>query len=126
MCKAVNGLELVILHSEEPLSMTEACSSLVCSITPFMFISVSPLKLAPLLTLYLLFPLQLVYEFFLRFLESPDFQPNIAKKYIDQKFVMQVRIFLANSQFKYIKYKPELLVVRLTSHLCRVVAPRTI
>lgn len=35
--------------------------------------------------------LQLVYEFFLRFLESPDFQPNIAKKYIDQKFVMQVR-----------------------------------
>ncbi|KAG8000401.1 Serine/threonine-protein phosphatase 2A 56 kDa regulatory subunit delta isoform [Nibea albiflora] len=32
--------------------------------------------------------LQLVYEFFLRFLESPDFQPNIAKKYIDQKFVM--------------------------------------
>lgn len=34
---------------------------------------------------------QLVYEFFLRFLESPDFQPNIAKKYIDQKFVMSVR-----------------------------------
>lgn len=33
---------------------------------------------------------QLVYEFFLRFLESLDFQPNIAKKYIDQKFVMQV------------------------------------
>lgn len=35
---------------------------------------------------------QLVYEFFLRFLESPDFQPNIAKKYIDQKFVLQVRL----------------------------------
>lgn len=34
---------------------------------------------------------QLVYEFFLRFLESPDFQPNVAKKYIDQKFVMSVR-----------------------------------
>ncbi|XP_051951617.1 serine/threonine-protein phosphatase 2A 56 kDa regulatory subunit gamma isoform-like isoform X2 [Xyrauchen texanus] len=34
--------------------------------------------------------LQLVYEFFLRFLESPDFQPNIAKKYIEQKFVMQL------------------------------------
>uniref|UniRef100_A0A8C2MST5 Serine/threonine-protein phosphatase 2A 56 kDa regulatory subunit n=1 Tax=Cricetulus griseus TaxID=10029 RepID=A0A8C2MST5_CRIGR len=32
--------------------------------------------------------LQLVYEFFLRFLESPDFQPNIAKKYIDQKLVL--------------------------------------
>lgn len=38
----------------------------------------------------LLFP-QLVYEFFLRFLESPDFQPNVAKKYIDQKFVLSVR-----------------------------------
>ncbi|XP_051500313.1 serine/threonine-protein phosphatase 2A 56 kDa regulatory subunit gamma isoform isoform X2 [Myxocyprinus asiaticus] len=34
--------------------------------------------------------LQLVYEFFLRFLESPDFQPNIAKKYIEQKFVLQL------------------------------------
>lgn len=34
--------------------------------------------------------LQLVYEFFLRFLESPDFQPNLAKKYIDQKFVLQL------------------------------------
>ncbi|KAB0369044.1 hypothetical protein FD755_019049 [Muntiacus reevesi] len=32
----------------------------------------------------------LVYEFFLRFLESADFQPNIAKKYIDQKFVLQL------------------------------------
>lgn len=37
-------------------------------------------------------PLQLVYEFFLRFLESPDFQPNIAKKYIDQKFVLAVSL----------------------------------
>lgn len=34
--------------------------------------------------------LQLVYEFFLRFLESPDFQPSVAKNYIDQKFVLQV------------------------------------
>ena len=33
---------------------------------------------------------QLVYEFFLRVLESPEFQPTIAKKYIDQKFVLQV------------------------------------
>ncbi|CAF0758161.1 unnamed protein product [Didymodactylos carnosus] len=33
---------------------------------------------------------QIVYEFFLRFLESLDFQPNIAKKYIDQKFVLQM------------------------------------
>lgn len=34
--------------------------------------------------------LQLVYEFYLRFLESPDFQPSIAKRYIDQKFVLQL------------------------------------
>lgn len=34
--------------------------------------------------------LQLVYEFFLRFLESSDFQPTIGKKVIDQKFVLQV------------------------------------
>ncbi|XP_061915342.1 serine/threonine-protein phosphatase 2A 56 kDa regulatory subunit delta isoform [Entelurus aequoreus] len=34
--------------------------------------------------------LQLVYEFFLRLLESPDFQPNIAKKYMDQNFVMSL------------------------------------
>ncbi|XP_027726762.1 serine/threonine-protein phosphatase 2A 56 kDa regulatory subunit alpha isoform [Vombatus ursinus] len=34
--------------------------------------------------------IQLVYEFFLRFLESPDFQPSIAKRCIDQKFVQQL------------------------------------
>uniref|UniRef100_A0AAQ4PT02 Serine/threonine protein phosphatase 2A regulatory subunit n=1 Tax=Gasterosteus aculeatus aculeatus TaxID=481459 RepID=A0AAQ4PT02_GASAC len=34
--------------------------------------------------------LQLVYEFFLRFLESPDFQPSMAKRYVDQKFVLQL------------------------------------
>lgn len=34
--------------------------------------------------------IQLVYEFFLRFLESPDFQPSMAKRYVDQKFVLQV------------------------------------
>ncbi|KAF4532338.1 hypothetical protein B566_EDAN003641 [Ephemera danica] len=34
--------------------------------------------------------LQLVYEFFLRFLESPDFQPSVAKRHIDQKFVLQL------------------------------------
>jgi len=36
--------------------------------------------------------LQLVYEVFLRFLESPDFQPNVVKKFIDQKFVLSVSI----------------------------------
>lgn len=34
--------------------------------------------------------LQLVYELFLRFLESPDFQPTIAKRYIDQQFLLQL------------------------------------
>jgi len=34
--------------------------------------------------------LQLVYEFFLRCLESPDFTPSLVKKYIDQKFVLQL------------------------------------
>uniref|UniRef100_A0A0B7APN7 Serine/threonine protein phosphatase 2A regulatory subunit n=1 Tax=Arion vulgaris TaxID=1028688 RepID=A0A0B7APN7_9EUPU len=34
--------------------------------------------------------LQIVYEFFLRFLEAPDFQPNTAKRYIDQKFILQL------------------------------------
>uniref|UniRef100_A0A674NF13 Protein phosphatase 2 regulatory subunit B'beta n=1 Tax=Takifugu rubripes TaxID=31033 RepID=A0A674NF13_TAKRU len=34
--------------------------------------------------------LQLVYEFFLRFLESLDFQPSMAKRYVDQKFVLQL------------------------------------
>ncbi|XP_036438107.1 serine/threonine-protein phosphatase 2A 56 kDa regulatory subunit alpha isoform isoform X2 [Colossoma macropomum] len=34
--------------------------------------------------------MQVVYEFFLRFLENPDFQPSTAKRYIDQKFVLQL------------------------------------
>ena len=35
-------------------------------------------------------PLQLVYAFFLRFLESPDLQTSIAKRYIDQSFVLYI------------------------------------
>lgn len=34
--------------------------------------------------------LQIVYEFFLRFVESPDFNTNIGKRYIDQSFVLSV------------------------------------
>ncbi|ORE22281.1 protein phosphatase 2A regulatory B subunit [Rhizopus microsporus] len=34
--------------------------------------------------------LQIVYEFFLRFLESPEFNINYAKKYIDHKFINQL------------------------------------
>ncbi|GCC33479.1 serine/threonine-protein phosphatase 2A 56 kDa regulatory subunit epsilon isoform [Chiloscyllium punctatum] len=41
--------------------------------------------------------LQLVYEFFIRFLESQEFQPSIAKKYVDQKFVLQL-LELFNSE----------------------------
>lgn len=37
--------------------------------------------------------LQLVYEFFLRFLESSDFQPTYGKKVIEQRFVLQVIFF---------------------------------
>jgi serine/threonine-protein phosphatase 2A regulatory subunit B' len=36
--------------------------------------------------------LSIVYEFFLRFLESPEFQPNTGKKCIDQKFVSSVSV----------------------------------
>jgi serine/threonine-protein phosphatase 2A regulatory subunit B' len=31
-----------------------------------------------------------VYELFLRFLESPDFQPNVAKRFIDSQFVLRL------------------------------------
>lgn len=34
--------------------------------------------------------LQLVYELFLRWLESPNFQPTTAKKFIDSKFLIQM------------------------------------
>jgi serine/threonine-protein phosphatase 2A regulatory subunit B' len=37
--------------------------------------------------------LQTVYEFFLRFIECQDFNTNIAKKYVDQKFVVEVARF---------------------------------
>jgi Protein phosphatase 2A regulatory B subunit (B56 family) len=35
--------------------------------------------------------LQVVYEFFLRFIESPDLNVAAAKPYIDTKFVLQVQ-----------------------------------
>ena len=43
--------------------------------------------------------MQIVYEFFLRFLESPEFQPSLAKKYIDQKFVLQVVAICVDAYF---------------------------
>src|SRR6195952_2280952 len=36
--------------------------------------------------------IQVVYEFFLRFIESQDFNTNIAKAYIDHSFVLNVRL----------------------------------
>ncbi|KHJ91587.1 protein phosphatase 2A regulatory B subunit [Oesophagostomum dentatum] len=38
--------------------------------------------------------LQLVYEFFLRFLESPDFQSSVAKKYIDHQFMLRLLMIM--------------------------------
>jgi serine/threonine-protein phosphatase 2A regulatory subunit B' len=35
--------------------------------------------------------LQVVYEFFLRFIESPDLNVAAAKPFIDSKFVLQVQ-----------------------------------
>ena len=40
--------------------------------------------------------IQVVYEFFLRFIESQDFNTNIAKGFIDHQFVLQVRPMLSN------------------------------
>jgi hypothetical protein len=36
--------------------------------------------------------LQIVYEFFLRFVESPDFNTNVAKRHIDTSFVLQASL----------------------------------
>lgn len=38
--------------------------------------------------------IQVVYEFFLRFIESQDFNTNIAKQYIDHSFVLQVSYWI--------------------------------
>ncbi len=36
------------------------------------------------------YPPQLVYAFFLRFLENPDLQASQAKRHVDQSFVLKV------------------------------------
>jgi hypothetical protein len=43
--------------------------------------------------------IQVVYEFFLRFIESQDFNTNIAKAYIDHHFVLQVTLFHPSSAY---------------------------
>ncbi len=50
----------------------------------------------------------------MRFLESPDFQPSIAKKYIDQKFVVKV---------SYQKYDINEIILQLVD-LCDSEDPR--
>ena len=42
--------------------------------------------------------IQVVYEFFLRFIESQDFNTNIAKAHIDHQFVLQVGSHCAENQ----------------------------
>lgn len=42
--------------------------------------------------------IQVVYEFFLRFIESQDFNTNIAKGYIDHQFVLSVCLSILISQ----------------------------
>lgn len=85
----VDTFALSISHIGAPLNM----------FIFFFFISPSSLSLLSRFSLFYLFITklflsfslsQLVYEFFIRFLESQEFQPSIAKKYIDQKFVLQV------------------------------------
>ena len=56
--------------------------------------------------------LQVVYEFFLRFLESPDFQPSLAKKFIDQKFVLQVRTAACVSAWHRVPSHTEMYLVQ--------------
>ena len=51
--------------------------------------------------------LQIVYEFFLRFVESPDFNTNIGKRYIDQNFVLSVRIIYYQSHLCHVPIQLE-------------------
>lgn len=39
--------------------------------------------------------IQVVYEFFLRFIESQDFNTNVAKAYIDHQFILQVLCYFS-------------------------------
>lgn len=51
--------------------------------------------------------IQLVYEIFLKFIESPDFNAHAAKRHIDHKFVLQVHTFI------HTHYQCHLLYVRV-------------
>lgn len=47
--------------------------------------------------------LQIIYELFLRFLESQEFNTNIAKKTIDQQFVLSVRAKSNKKRSRYLR-----------------------
>ena len=84
----LSGLSLSLTHSF-PLFLWQIGCNLFRTLPPSENPDFDPEEDDP--TLEASWPhLQLVYEFFLRFLESPDFQPTIGKKVIDQKFVLQV------------------------------------
>lgn len=54
--------------------------------------------------------LQLVYEVFLRFLESSDFQATTGKKVIDQKFVLQVNAHVVKAFVTFFYEECQLIV----------------
>ncbi|XP_029449105.1 serine/threonine-protein phosphatase 2A 56 kDa regulatory subunit alpha isoform isoform X2 [Rhinatrema bivittatum] len=79
----------VIVESGYPDIIKMICSNIFRTLPPSDNPDFDPEEDEP--TLEASWPhIQLVYEFFLRFLESQDFQPSIAKRYIDQKFVQQL------------------------------------
>ncbi|XP_053568727.1 serine/threonine-protein phosphatase 2A 56 kDa regulatory subunit alpha isoform [Bombina bombina] len=79
----------VIIESAYPDILRMICSNIFRTLPPSDNPDFDPEEDEP--TLEASWPhIQLVYEFFLRFLESPDFQPSIAKRFVDQKFVQQL------------------------------------
>ena len=50
--------------------------------------------------------LQLVYEFFLRCLESPDFTPSLVKKYIDQVRSSHINLLYLRPKYSKIPLNP--------------------
>ncbi|UYV78783.1 PPP2R5B [Cordylochernes scorpioides] len=116
ICLAPNGLGCYVCSSEPILvtiSTEQRCVQICCNLfrtlppsenpdfdpeedDPTLEASWPHLQVGPSTTLWGV--CQLVYEFFLRFLECPDFQPSIGKKVIDQKFVLQQLLELFDSE----------------------------
>uniref|UniRef100_A0A3B3Z8X5 Serine/threonine protein phosphatase 2A regulatory subunit n=1 Tax=Periophthalmus magnuspinnatus TaxID=409849 RepID=A0A3B3Z8X5_9GOBI len=80
---------LCYLWSSLSSSFSQICTNIFRTLPPSENPDFDPEEDEP--TLEVSWPhMQLVYEFLLRFLENPDFQPSIAKRYIDQRFVLQL------------------------------------